>query len=203
MVRLCIVIRPHVETLRADSPRGACRLRFFAQDQNSMEILGALAAADEAFDKAIAAHKESMADESYDKTATAASRKKASRESKAQFQAAIEAYSQAIELGAPEQDEVLGSRAECYASTGQMQKALEDATAAVELNDESDSWLILQGQIYYAMGKSKEAKNSFLEARDINKEIQPQDDGVLKQKETIDAMLEMIADHPWEPPGTD
>ena len=168
-----------------------------------MEILGALSAADEAFDKAIAAHKESMADESYDKSATPASRKKASRESKAQFQAAIEAYSQAIELGAPEQDEVLGCRAECYASTGQMQKALEDATAAVELNDESDSWLILQGQIYYAMGKSKEAKNSFLEARDINKEIQPQDDGVLKQKETIDAMLEMIADHPWEPPAAE
>jgi tetratricopeptide (TPR) repeat protein len=202
------VVRPctthsHADILRADSALAACRLRFFAQDQNSMEILGALAAADDAFDKAIAAHKESMADESYDKAATPASRKKASRESKAQFQAAIEAYSQAIEFGAPEQDEVLGCRAECYASTGQMQKALEDATAAVELNDESDSWLILQGQIYYAMGKSKEAKNSFLEARDINKEIQPQDDGVLKQKETIDAMLEMIADHPWEPPNAD
>jgi tetratricopeptide (TPR) repeat protein len=168
-----------------------------------MEILGALSAADEAFDKAISAHKESMADESYDKSATPATRKKASRESKAQFQAAIDAYTQAIELGAPEQDEVLGSRAECYASIGQMQKALEDATAAVELNDESDSWLILQGQIYYAMGKSKEAKNSFLEARDINKEIQPQDDGVLRQKQTIDAMLEMIADHPWEPPAFD
>ena len=76
-----------------------------------------------------------------------------------------------------------------------------DATAAVELNDESDAWLILQGQVYYAMGKSKEAKNSFLEARDINKEIKPQDDGVVKQKETIDSMLEMIADHPWEQPS--
>ena len=50
-----------------------------------MEILGALSAADEAFDKAISAHKESMADESYDKSATPATRKKASRESKAQF----------------------------------------------------------------------------------------------------------------------
>lgn len=166
-----------------------------------MEILGALSSADEAFDLAIQAHKESMADESYDKSATPASRKKASRESKAQFQAAIEAYTSAIELGAPEQDEVLGCRAECYASCGQMQNALDDATAAVELNDESDAWLILQGQVYYAMGKSKEAKNSFLEARDINKEIKPQDDGVVKHKETIDAMLEMIADHPWEQPS--
>lgn len=166
-----------------------------------MEIMGALAAADEAFDKAIGLHKESMADESYDKSATAATRKKASRESKAEFQAAIEAYSQAIELGAPEQDEVLGCRAECYASCGELEKALEDATQAAELNDESDGWLILKGQIYYAMGKSKEAKENFLEAREINKETMPQDDGVKLLKETIDAGLEMIADHPWTPPS--
>ena len=81
----------------------------------------------------------------FDAAATPASRKKAMKESKKQFDAAIEGYTQAIDLGAPEQDEVLGCRAECYAACGQLDKALEDATAAADLNDESDSWLMLKG----------------------------------------------------------
>jgi len=163
-----------------------------------MEILGALSQADEAFDKAIAAHKESLADESFDAAATPASRKKAMKESKKQFDAAIEGYTQAIDLGAPEQDEVLGCRAECYAACGQLDKALEDATAAADLNDESDSWLMLKGQIYYAMGKTKEARECLEEAQEINKDTQPQDDGTEAQGEAIKDALEMCDDHPWE-----
>ena len=79
--------------------------------------MGELAEAGKCFEAAVANHKDQAQLEGQ-KGFVVASRSKTAGATRKKLQDAIAHYSRALELGAPEQDEVLGSRAECYASTG-------------------------------------------------------------------------------------
>merc|ERR1719446_1302176 len=91
-----------------DVDRKEFEVWFFKQDDSTMQIMGAIANADEAFEKAASAHGGTQDPPSGEGAAAAspqavrATQAKAAAATKKHLEQAIAEYSRAIEMGAPE-----------------------------------------------------------------------------------------------------